>query len=397
MAAPQPSRKLKRPATSAAPAPAAGTLGQTSHIGPGPGTPIVQPTAPAPQPAQGADVYNQGQSGAIQADLERRNAAAQGGFESSIAGMDLGGQFSQKPTPSTNQTAAGYLAAAPGVGNGGFAAPLAPARSVTATGVAAPTGGFDLSNKSGTAPSKVETAADQATSALGAAPQVDLGLADRRLGEYEESLGMSREVIDRLLNGPNTANAIGARVLENQLAVARSARGGPGAVQQATSQALQQSPELQAQAAQQAQQEELAKLTAAGNVASNFAQAALGARGQDVNIAGQNVQSGLAVKDMVTRLTGTQLELDQRNTELIGQMARDLAALQFDWASLDAQTASQALDRYLQIYGIDANYRAQIKAIEAQGKISPKDILNGVIGVVAAGASVGAAAAGKPK
>lgn len=395
MATPQPSRKLKRPATSAAPAPAQ-ELGQTAHSGPGAGTPIVQPTAPAPQPAQPADVYNQNASANIQEDINRRAGESVGGFQSAVAGMDLSGQFGSRPAPSTAQTFS--TAAASGAGGFGAAPTIAPQRAVTA---AQPTsslfGRTDLPNGTpGQAPSKVETAADQATSALGAAPQVDLGLADRRLGEYQESLGMSREVIDRLLNGPNTANAIGARVLENQLAVARSARGGPGAVQQAMSQAIAQSPELQAQAAQQAQQEELAKLTAAGNVASNFAQAALGARGQDVNIAGQNVQSGLAVKDMVTRLTGTQLELDQRNTELIGNMARDLAALQFDWASLDAQTASQALDRYLQIYGIDANYRAQIKAIEAAGKITSKDILNGIIGVVASGASVGAAAAGKP-
>jgi hypothetical protein len=207
---------------------------------------------------------------------------------------------------------------------------------------------------------------------------------------------MSREVIDRLLNGPSTSERLGGQVLRSQLALARSARGGPGAVQQALSQAQQQAPEMQAMATEQARQEELSKLTAAGNVASNFAQAALGARGQDVNIAGKNVDSGLAVKDMVARLTGTQLELDQRNTEMIGQMARDLAALQFDWASLTAQQASAALDRYLQIYGIDANYRVQIKALEAAGKITSKDILNGIIGVVGSGAAVGAAAAGKP-
>lgn len=389
--APQKSRKLKTQPT----APSEEVeIGQANSSGARGMTGI---TPAAPQPAQSADVYNQGMSGAIAEDLNRRSSSAIGSFQGTVGGMDLGGQFAPRGT--TASTAQNFAAAAQsGAGSFGTTPTIAPQRAVSAAGPApaASLFGAGLSSTPGQAPSKVEQAADQASSAIGGAPQVDLGLADRRLGEYQESLGMSREVIDRLLNGPNTANAIGARVLENQLAVARSARGGPGAVQQATSAALRQAPELQAQAAQQAQQEELAKLTAAGNVASNFAQAALGARGQDVNIAGQNVQSGLAVKDMVTRLTGTQLELDQRNTELIGQMARDLAALQFDWASLSAQQASAALDRYLQIYQIDTNYRAQIKALEAAGKINSKDILNGIVGVVGAAAGIGAAAAGKP-
>jgi hypothetical protein len=258
---------------------------------------------------------------------------------------------------------------------------------------------FDMSGLDGGVvenPSDAEVAAGNAADAIGGAPRVDMGLADRRLGEYQESLGMSREVIDRLLNGPSTAERLGSQTLRTQLALARSARGGPGAVQQALSQAQQQAPELQATATEQARQEELSKLTAAGNVASNFAQAALGARGQDVNIASKNVDSGLQVKDMITRLTGTQLELDQRNTELLGQMARDLAALDFDWATLSAQQASAALDRYMQIYGIDQNYAAQIKALEQSGKITGKDIFNGIIGLTGGAATLGAAALGKP-
>lgn len=398
MAQPQKSRKLKTPS---APAPAAAPLGTANSSGSGPMTPTT-PAAPVSQPAQGADVYNQGRSAAIAEDINRRQSSAVGDFQTSIAGMDLGGQFGPRPTtPSTQSVFDASVASAPGAGNGGFRAPadgrIGP-RAVSASGPAPAANlfGAGLSSTPGQGPSKVEQAADQAADAVGPAPRVDMGLADRRLGEYQESLGMSREVIDRLLNGPSTSERLGSQVLRSQLAVARSARGGPGAVQQALSTAQQQAPELQAVATEQARQEELAKLTAAGNVASNFAQAALGARGQDVNIAGKNVDSGLAVKDMVTRLTGTQLELDQRNTELIGQMARDLAALQFDWAQLTEQQASAALDRYLQIYGIDKNYAAQIKAIEAQGKITSKDILNGIIGVVASGASVGAAAAGKP-
>src|SRR5690606_37024633 len=238
-------------------------------------------------------------------------------------------------------------------------------------------------------------AADRAAGALGPAPTVDQGLADRQLGAYEEALGMSREVLDALLNGPSTAERSGARTLKNQLALARSARGGPGAVQQAMATAQQGAPELQAQAAESARQEEMQRLTAAGNVASNFAQAALGARGQDIDIAKKNVDAATAFTGMIANLTGIQLELDQRNQELLGQLARDVAATGSDYAQLDAQMASAELDRLRKRYGIDEQTRVQIMAIEAEGKITAKDILNGAVGIIGSAAGIGAAAAGK--
>lgn len=363
--------------------------------------------APTPtsgsQPAQSPTTYNANASANLADDIARRNGAAEGGFQSSIAGMDLGGQFAPRgTTPSQMQIAASNLAAA-----GASGATQASSAGYTNLGVSrpqmtasGPTPGAgivpQLSGAPGQAPSKVETAADQAGDALGATPRVDMGVADRRLGEYQESLGMSREVIDRLLNGPSTAERLGSQVLRSQLAMARSAAGGPGAVQQAFSAAQQQAPELQATATEQARQEEMQKLTAAGTVASNFAQAALGARGQDVNIAGKNVDAGLQMKGLISQLSGVQLELDQKNTELMGQMARDLAAMQFDWASLTAQQADAALDRYLQIYGIDANIRAQMSQLKQSQKITGKDILNGIVGVVGAGATIAATAFGGP-
>jgi hypothetical protein len=263
-------------------------------------------------------------------------------------------------------------------------------------GMKSPLAGMNIDMGGGTVqnPTKVETAADNAQDALGPAPRVDQGLADRRLGEYQEALGMSREVIDRLLNGPSTADRIGSQTLRSQLALARSAAGGPGAVAAAFRQAQQQAPELQAQATEQARAEDLQRTTAAGNVASNFAQAALGARGQDVDIAKKNTDAGLAVKGMITQLAGTQLELDQRNQEMLGQMARDMAAMDFDWAQLSVQQQQAALDRYLQQYGIDQNVAAQIKLAHESGKMGLKDWVNAGVGVLGAAAGIGAAAAG---
>lgn len=344
--------------------------------------------------------YQTSQNNANAAQLQASQDAAKQQTVANQAKIDTSGQFNPGMTrvPTVAESLAGGQAASPGLGSAGYAgltkSPLGVSSSRPAPTVAG-TVGIDMGGGVVRNPSKVQTAADQATDALGPAPQVDQGLADRRLGEYQEALGMSREVIDRLLNGPNTADRIGSQVLRTQLALARSARGGPGAVQQAMAQAQQQAPELQAAAQQQATAEELQRVTAAGNVASNFAQAALGARGQDVDIAKKNTDAGLAVKNMVANLTGTQLELDQRNQELLGQMARDMAAMDFDWAQLTAQQQDAALDRYLQQYGIDANIAAQIKLAKQSGKMGLKDWINAGVGVLGAAAGIGAAAAGK--
>ncbi len=329
----------------------------------------------------------------IRVDLNTRQGAS-----TPFSGLNPTGQFAAGTAraPTVAQSVAPYLNS--GIGAGGLTSPLmkSPAPAVTSSRPA-PAANFQSGGQTIQNPTKVGTAATQATAALGGAPQVDQGLADRRLGEYQEALGMSREVIDRLLNGPSTADKISSRMLEQQLAVARSARGGPGAVQQAMSQAIAQTPQLQAQAAQQAAAEELQRVSAAGNVAGSFAQAALGARGQDVDIAKKNTDAGVAVKGMITQLTGTQLELDQRNQELLGQMARDMAAMDFDWAKLSAEQQNAARDRYLQQYGIDQNIAAQIKLAQQSGKMTMKDWINAGVGVLGAAAGIGAAAAGSPK
>lgn len=344
------------------------------------------------------DLANMDNSAALTAAQTTSNA----NLAANQSKVDTSGQFGAGTTraPTVAESLAKYAPQVGGPAPGAFtqivqpgAGPQISAASRTASlgRAQAAAGSMDMGGVISN-PTKVGTAADQAGAALGPAPKVDQGLADRRLGEYQESLGMSREVIDRLLNGPSTANAIGARSLENQLAIARSARGGPGAVQDAMNAAQQQAPQLQAQASQQAQQEELGRVTAAGNVASNFAQAALGARGQDVDIAKKNTDAGVAVKGMIAQLTGTQLELDQRNQEMLGQMARDMAAMDFDWAQLNAQQQGQALDRYLQQYGIDQNIAAQIKLAHESGKMGLKDWVNAGVGLI--GAAGGVAAAG---
>lgn len=86
----------------------------------------------------------------------------------------------------------------------------------------------------------------------------------------------ARALLDQMLNGPNTADRIGSQVLRNQLALARSASGGPGAVQEALRGAENASPELEATAADAATRETLARQQAAAGITGALQQSALG-------------------------------------------------------------------------------------------------------------------------
>lgn len=287
-------------------------------------------------------------------------------------------------------------------------------------------------------PNATQQAGNQARGALGSAPQIDMGLADRQSGGVQQALDQSgkvvdaalapidqtaleratadaRSVLDRLLTGPNTAKRLGSQTLRSQLALAKSAAGGPGAVQEALRQQQFAAPELEAQAAEQATQETIAREQAAGQVAGQLqntalgaqqnetarigagAQAAsgqvagqLGARGQDIEIAKNNQNAANALLQNVAQLTGQQLELDQRSQELMGQMARDLAAQNFNWAQLSTQQQDAEFDRWIKAYGIDVAAAAQIKAAAEQSNKGVMDYLIPIIGSLATVAAVAA-------
>lgn len=418
------------------PAPAAPEIGQATSAGTGPMTP--KPATPQPgTPEYSAwwrqSMADQGIQGQVGLGAVDANAQIEADRARVMAQQPAGGtgQFGTAPArPGLNEIAASVPTAQFGAG-----AALAGAPRAATTGGQALTGPASRLDAPGlngapAEPTKVGTAANQASAALGPAPQMDVGFADRQLGAYQEALGMSRDVldrllntdsvfdaqtqstIDRLLNAPNMAKAMGARALEQQLAVARSARGGPGAVQDALNAAQQQAPQLTAQATQAATQEDLARtqaagqlaaqgsateagrLATAGNVAGNFAQAALGARGQDVQIQQTNVDAASKMVSEIARLTGTQLQLDQQNEQFLGQMARDWAQLDFDFSKMSIDDQNRWFDRQVQIYGIDQQTAAQMKAIAAGENIGPADWFNGIVGVIGAAAGVGAAAVG---
>lgn len=355
---------------------------------------IARPSAPLPAPSTPGmsltEADRRSRGNAVQSmkdDILARNTA--GDRSNQLYGqIDTSGQVAPQLTPAQRLALAGS-----GRGGAFTQPPVAPASGARAVTPTAPSTPFtQLDETTSAPPSKVEKMAGQARDAVGPAPTVDMGLADRGYGAFQESLDMSREVLDRLLNAPSVTKAIGDQALSSQLAIARSARGGPGAVASAMDQAQAAAPGVTQQAALSASSEELARTSAAGQVASSFAQAALGGRQQDIGVATANQNAAVNVMQQVTALTGTQLNLDQQNQELIGQMARDFASLDYNWAALSYEQQNKEFDRWVTVYGIDKNFAAQIKAISASKQIGPMDVFNGIVGVLGAGATVTTAA-----
>lgn len=209
----------------------------------------------------------------------------------------------------------------------------------------------------------------------------------------DAALAMSKDLVDRVLNAPLQTKIAGDQALSNQLAVARSARGGAGAQQDALNQAQAMAPQLQAQTEQAAIQEQVQRAGAAGQAAGIFAGVAGGVADREVRIKEANQAAGLHVLDNLTTLTGQDLQFDAAQIAQIGLLARDFNAMGTAFAQMDAQMQMAQWDDMTKRYGIDKNFDAQVKAIAAGENIGPLDALKMVLGGAAA---VGGLAVGGP-
>lgn len=406
------------------------------------GSTTAPPTTPPPSATGSSQGINKGVAagiGDLQADLSRRQAASSGAFQN--VQQSIGTSSILTPgatTPGVNLSTVsraplqGALPAS-ALGNMNIL-PHAPSAAATAAmqGVQMPS-----TTPTTAANPQVAQAGANAQAVLGNAPKIDMGLADRDRGAVQQAIGQSQQVVDQalapvqdngltqatadarnvlnqLLNGPNTADRIGSQTLRSQLALARSAAGGPGAVQEALTAAQQAAPELEAQAAQAgtaetlqrtqaaagvtgalqnsalgAQQNQTARIGTAATAAGGAAQAALGAQGQNIQVAQANQSAADNMINNIQQLTGTQLNIDQQNKNLIGQMARDAASMDYQWGSLSAQQQDVVFQTWVQAYGIDTAAAAQIQSAAIANHKSTMDY---VMGFVGAAASIGAAA-----
>lgn len=209
-------------------------------------------------------------------------------------------------------------------------------------------------------------------------PVVDPNLAQDQ--NTQQALAMSKDLIDRILGTPLQTQQLGDQALSSQLAIARSGRGGAGAVQDALNNAQAQAPQIQAQTAQQSIQEQTARAGAASQAASIFAGVANQGADRAVNIATANQGAGLAVMNNLTTLTGQDLQFDQAKMMVIGQLARDYFANAQAFAQMDTSLQIAQWNNSVTAYGIDKTFDAAVKKISADEGIGPFDAFKLILG-----------------
>lgn len=213
-------------------------------------------------------------------------------------------------------------------------------------------------------------------------PVVDPNLATSP--ETDRALALSEDLVNRITNAPLQTQALGDQALSSQLAIARSARGGAGAVQDALGAAQQQAPQLQAQTAQQSIQEQVARAGAAGQAASIYAGVATNDANRAATIATANQTAAMGVLQNLTTLTGQDLQFDAAKMGAIGQLARDYFNNAQVFSNMDNVKQIAQWQDLTQRYGIDHNFKAAIEKISADEGIGPLDAFKMALGAASA-------------
>lgn len=217
-------------------------------------------------------------------------------------------------------------------------------------------------------------------------PVVDPSLAEN--SETDRALAMSQDLVDRVLNTPLQTKQLADQALSNQLLIARSARGGAGATQNAMDTALGQAPELLRQGSQQSINEQVTRAGAAGQAASIYAGVAGNSADRAVRIAQGNQQAGTAVLQNLTQLSGQDLQFDQAKMQVVGQLARDFFQNAQQFAQMDTQKQIAQWGNMVTTYGIDKNFDAAVRKIAADENIGPLDAFKLIIGGAAAAGAI---------
>lgn len=220
-------------------------------------------------------------------------------------------------------------------------------------------------------------------------PVIDPNLATS--AETERALALSEDLINRITGAPLQSELLGDQALSNQLQIARSARGGAGAQQDALNQAQAQAPELLRQQSQQMTQEQVARAGAAGQAASIYAGVATNDANRAERIAAANQNAGLQVLNNLTTLTGFDYQFDAQKMNAVGQLARDFFNNAAQFAQMDVQLQIAQWNNMTTRYGIDATLKAAMEKIAADEGIGPLDAFKLVLGAASGAASLGAA------
>lgn len=237
--------------------------------------------------------------------------------------------------------------------------------------------------------------------------QIDRVINGIGSGGGGDETGLNADIIDQLLNGPLASKNAMDQALASQTALARSARGGPGAVQDALNTAQQQAPSLlaagsQQMAAEQQQRAQVAgglregRMTAIQNAISPYVGQTENQANRDLDQAKTDATNGEATLGYITQVTGFEFQASTAQMQQLGEMGRHFADLGFNYDQLSDQDLWKLWDDMTSKYNVDTQVKGQVEIARMAGKIKPKDLLNALVGVAGGAATVVATAEAGP-
>jgi hypothetical protein len=200
----------------------------------------------------------------------------------------------------------------------------------------------------------------------------------------QQGLALQANLLDRILSfDPEQYQAQQyEKSLANQLSMSRGARGGAGSQQAALMQMLDESPQVYAEAARNADAMEQARLGQAAGVAGTYGELASTAFTQEAGYDIDRSKIGVSLVDIIARDTGTRMDIDQQQRQNLGNLALGLGNLDFKWTELSYQDQWQQWDDMTKRYGIDVNARTQIEIAAKEQEMTPWDYLTDAASLV---------------
>lgn len=225
------------------------------------------------------------------------------------------------------------------------------------------------------------------------------GQSDEARAYQQEGLAQQRMLLERLLNfSPDEYQAQFAdQALARQIALGR--QGTSAAAQQAGMFAAQeQAPALYAEGARQANALEAQRLGQAGDAAKAFGELGTMTRGQDETRAQFEAKLPVEIANSVAALTQGKMNLNQQESEQFAELWMEFARLQSLYAGMDSAEQIAWWDKAAAERGQDKQLEAIKAQLKAQGKVTDKDLVNGLFqlggGLLGIGGQIAGAKAG---
>lgn len=216
-------------------------------------------------------------------------------------------------------------------------------------------------------------------------------------GYQREALAQQRMLLERMLgfDADQYATRYADQALARQIAAGRSAGGGYASQQAGMFAAMDQAPALYAEGARQAANVENQRLAGAQQAAKTFGDIATMTRGQDEARAQFESNLGLQIADSVARLTEGNVQMNDRDSQMMAQIWMDFAKLQSVYEGMTSDEMIAWWQQETARRGQDRNFEAIMAQLKAQGQVSSKDLIGGLFqlggGLMTTGGNIGAA------